>query len=338
MKIYYGLLFVASIMPHWSAAFTARDLHRSWWADYNQFSKKPDVARQWYQKFLPDQQQPGYRYKGLLHLLQQTNDNHQIVMLMDAIEPSFKDDIETQLLFAQALQQTGNQQAADQKFLRLLDKAKDNQQVAFQAAQIFLRRKEPENALQTIKDYLSTAPGNPSNFIFYFLAAQIHLWMDNKQDALNSIQKSLDLQPSFDKGWLMFSLLNEQLEQLPEAIKGYTTFLEVSSSPSPEIQEHLLRLAFKQKLLEAQKQDLKVDMSCLDQALTFFKAHKYKEALRAIDNCLIPQLKNSNAELLKTQTLYEYLHNPFIDTQALMCYKQHSYKEASNSFLMNHWF
>ena len=336
MKMYYGLLLVASMMPQWSVTFTASDLHCSWWADYNQFGKHPQVSYQWYKKFLENERRPGYMYKGLLHLLQQTNNNNQIILLMPSIEPSFAHDTETQLLFAQALQQAGDQNAADQKFIRLLDKAKDNQQVAFQAAQVFLRRKEPENALQTVKDYLSCAPGNPSNFIFYFLEAQIYLWMDKKQEALASIEKSLDLQPSFDKGWLMFALLHEQEGQLKKAIKGYTTFLDLSNTPSLHIQEHILRLAFKQKLLEAQEQQLKVDMSCFDQALAFFKAHKYKEALQAIDRCLIQQPKDTDAKVLKVQTLYEYRYNPFfIGTQALIFYKQQDHKEALVLFEQN---
>ncbi len=340
MKMYYGLLLLACIMPQWSVTFTVSDLHCSWWADYNQFGKSPQVAFQWYKKFLEDQQRPGYMYKGLLHLLQQTNNNNQIILLMPSIEPSFAHDTETQLLFAQALQQAGHQHAADQKFIQLLDKAKDNQQVAFQAAQVFLRRKEPENALQTVKDYLSSVPGNPSNFIFHFLEAQIYLWTNKRQEALRSIEKSLDLQPRFDKGWLMYALLHEQDNKLKKAIQGYTTFLELSDAPSPQIQEHLLRLAFKQKLLEAQEQQLKVDTSCFDQALAFFKKHKYKEALQAIDKCLIQQPKNSAARVLKMPTL-NAMHctdlpidqliakGPFfVDTQALICYKQQNCKEA----------
>ncbi len=337
MKMCYGLLLLACMMPRScmmpqrSVQFTASDLHCSWWADYNQFGKNPQVAYQWYKKFLDDEQRPGYMYKGLLHLLQQTNNNSQIILLMPSIEPSFAHDTEAQLLFAQALQQAGHQNAADKKFIQLLDKAKDNQQVAFQAAQVFLRKKEPENALQTIKDYLSSTPGNPSNFIFHFLEAQIYLGMNKKQEALASIEKSLDLQPSFDKGWLMLALLHEQDDQLKKAIKEYTTFLEISDAPSLQIQEHILRLAFKQKLIEAQEQKLQVDISCFDQALALFKAHKYKEALQTINNCLIQKPKDIDTVVLKVGIL----DTPFfIDTQALICYKQQNSKEAPKKALI----
>jgi tetratricopeptide (TPR) repeat protein len=270
------------IVPRWSSPFTARDLHCYWHGSYNEFAQNLPVAYQWHQKVLANKQCPGYMYKGLLHLLQKTNKNNLIISLMPSIEPSFIHDTETQLLFAQALQQMGRQDDADQKFIRLLDKAKDNQQVAFQAAQVFWRRKEPENALLTIQDYLITTPGNPSNFMFYFLEAQIYLSANKHLEARTSLEKSLELQPNFDNAWLM-----------------------------------LLQLAFKQKLLEAQEQHLHINPSCFDRALSLLKGQKYKEALQTIDECLMQQQqKDMDNKILKTKTnifdVHDVTHIAFI--------------------------
>src|SRR5690606_16524034 len=127
---------------------------------------------------------PGYMYRGLLHLLHQTQNTEQILALMPQLDTSLADDVEIQMLFASILEQSGNQAAADEKILKLLGIAKTNQQVAFNAAQIFFRRKEPENALSTIHDYVAQATGHPSNFIFHFLAAQIYLFLNKKDDAI----------------------------------------------------------------------------------------------------------------------------------------------------------
>lgn len=283
--------------------FKVDDLHCSFWANYNGFNQKPTIAFGWYKKFLCKNNLPGYMYRGLLHLFQQTNNVQQIISLMPHIEESFKDDTEIQLLFIKSLQQAGLQTTADERIIKLLETQKDNQELAFHAAQVYLRRKEPENALQTINDYLAHAPERLNNFIFYFLKAQIYMLMDNKQEAIIQLQKSLDIHPSFDKGWLMFGMLHEQLGKMQQAIKGYTTFLEVSESPLPHIQEHLLRLMFKQKIAEAQGQKTSINLSCFEQALLLFKQKKYRQALEKIDDCLLKEPRDNDGKVLKAQIL-----------------------------------
>lgn len=266
--------------------FATDDLHASFWANYNGFGKKPAAAFEWYKKYLGQRNLPGYMYRGLLHLFKQTNNLQQIIALMPLVEDAFVDDIEIQMLFVHALQQTGAQNAADTRIITLSSKIKDNQELAFHAAQTYLRRKEPENALLTINDYLSHASGHLNNFIFHFLKAQIYVMLDKKDEALSELQKTLAIHPSFDKGWLLFALLQEQTGKIKKAIKGYRTFLGISEQPIPHIQEHLLRLIFKQKLFEAQAQKSAFNTSSFDQALSLFKENKYRQALEKIDESI----------------------------------------------------
>lgn len=281
------LMLICICIPEWNHPFSTNDLHCSFWADYNQFNNKPHVAHTWYKKMLSKQEVPGYRYKGLLHLFKRTNNIDQIISLMPSVEKSCKNDTEIQLLFAQSLEEAGLQSAADEKFITLLHTSKDNMQIVLQAAQIFMRRKEPENALLTIKDYLALAQGNPNNFIFHFLAAQAHLMLDRKKEAIEQLELSLNLHPSFDKGWLLLALLNEQTGQLKKAIQGYATYLQLNEKPSPSIQEHLLQLAFEQKLIESKRDQMRVAQSDFDKLMSYFKEHKYKEALKMIDDYVI---------------------------------------------------
>lgn len=251
MNRYRFMLMLACIcVAQWNSPFSINDLHYSFWGDYNQFNNRPQVAMTWYNKALKTKDAPGYRYKGLLHLFKRTNNIDKIISFMPSLEKACCNDTEIQLLFAQSLQEAGQQVAADQKYLSLLHKAKDNQQVAFQAAQIFMKRKEPENAILTIKDYIAHKQGNPNNFIFHFLAAQAYLTLDKKKEAIEQLAQSVALNPSFDKGWLLYALLNEQTGQLAKAVEGYTNYLQETDEPSAQIQEHLLRLASKQKLQE----------------------------------------------------------------------------------------
>lgn len=301
MNIYKLMLMLACIcIAQWNNPFSTNDLHYSFWADYNQFNNRPQVAMTWYNKALSKKDVPGYRYKGLLHLFKRTNNVDKIISFIPSLEKSCCNDTEIQLLFAQSLQEAGQHAAADQKFLSLLHRAKDNQRIAFQAAQIFMKRKEPENALLTIKDYLAHTQGNPNNFIFHFLAAQAYLSLDKKKEAIEQLAQSVSLNPSFDKGWLLYALLNEQTGQIARAVEGYTNYLQETDEPSAQIQEHLLRLAFKQKLQVMNLQQIQLNKKYLDKLLVYFKERKYKEALKMINEYQFTQEDADSSNLTST--------------------------------------
>lgn len=273
----------------------------------------------WYNKALSKNNVPGYRYKGLLHLFKRTNNLDKIISFIPSLEQACCNDTEIQLLFAQSLQEAGQQEAADQKIMSLQHKVKDNLQIAFQAAQIFMKRKEPENALLTIKDYIAYAQGNPNNFIFHFLAAQAYLSLDKKKEAIEQLAQSVSLNPSFDKGWLLYALLNEQTGELKKAIDCYTNYLQETEEPSAQIQEHLLRLAFKQKLQEMNLQQIHLNKKYLDKLLAYFKERRYKEALKMIN-----EYQFTNQELIT---------NPELNVQ--MIRKDDHILLVDNGFLLN---
>lgn len=296
---YVVMLLCLNTATHNHAVLSV-DLHRSFWADYNQYNHKLPIALSWYKKLLSKQNAPGYMYRGLLHLLHQTHETQQILALMPQLDASLSDDVEIQLLFAHILEQTGNQAAADEKFLKLLGIAKDNQQVAFYAAQVFFRRKEPENALATIQDYLADSTGHPSNFIFHFLAAQIYLFLNKKEDAIKQIALCLSAHPTFDKGWLMYALLHEQSNMLQEAIHGYTTYLQINKASSAHIKEHITHLTLKQQLMV---QNPFFYNNQLTQALELFKRQNFKQALMLITGYIARHAHDNQAKLFKIQTL-----------------------------------
>ncbi len=301
MNIYHlALIFTCIWITQRTTPFSINDLHYSFWADYNQFNNRPQVAMNWYNKALAKKDIPGYRYKGLLHLFKRTNNVDKIISFIPSLEKTCCNDTEIQLLFAQSLQEAGQHAAADQKFLSLLHKAKDNQRIAFQAAQIFMKRKEPENAISTIKDYLAHTQGNPNNFIFHFLAAQAYLSLDKKREAIEQLAQSVSLNQSFDKGWLLYALLNEQTGETSKAIEGYTNYLQETDRPSAQIQEHLLRLAFKEKLQKMNRKEININTKYLEKILAYFKERKYREALKMITEYQLPQENTDNPNLTST--------------------------------------
>lgn len=286
---YYRLLLLGMCISASDQAGTSLsiNLHRAFWADYNQFNRKYTTAYSWYQKMLDAPHKPNYMYKGLLHLFAQTKQYPRILALINTLDESFQHDVDVQLLFAQALQFAGNQKAAEQKILKLSSIVKDNQQVALNAAQIFFRAKEPENALLTIQDYIASQEGDPHNFIFHFLAGQIYLSLNKKELALKQVSACLALQPHFDKAWLMLALLHEQLNNIPKALDAYQMYMQITKETAPHVKQRMLALT----------------NSPVTTIEALFTQGDYTTALELLNNHLHKQPQDARALFLKIKTL-----------------------------------
>lgn len=276
-------------------------LHAYMWANYLQQAGKYEQAQHWYDKVLSSNPSP-YAYKGYVTLLSETNKHEQLAQLIPQIDATFSQDPEMQLLCGQALYKIGKSNEADERFIRLSNQFKTDQTITFQAANIYIRRQEPENALSTIDNLLNNSPKKPNNFVFHFLKSQIYLQLNQPEKALACIKTSIEIQPRFDKGWLMFSLLLEKEGQLDEAIKGYTRYLEISGN-NKEIEEHIVQLTFKQKLAQHNKTAAIINKSCFVKALTFFEQKEYTLALQHVDICLAQTPEDVESKLLKIQIL-----------------------------------
>ncbi len=216
-------------------------------ANYKFYGNDLKNAGYWYSQITPDKDSL-YVYLGYIPYLAATGSYADIVKLIPELDEPFKNNQEMQLHFAAALEQTGKKNEAHSRLVLLNDQNKGNQELAFKVVQMYLERAEPENALKVIKNLLNNSPRRPNNFIFLFMESQIYLQLNKKPEALASLKQCIDAYPKFDKSWLLYAVLHEQEGKIEEAIKGYTTFLEVSPQPNSEIERHLLMLAFRQKL------------------------------------------------------------------------------------------
>ncbi|HEV2601130.1 MAG TPA: tetratricopeptide repeat protein [Candidatus Babeliales bacterium] len=278
---------------------SATQLHQYFWANYQLFNRDAHQTNTWYQELLQNNP-PIYVYKGYLDFLTGVGQFQRIVALMPQLDPHFTTDVDIQLQFAQALQQTGNNQEAEKRFIKLHETFKTNTTVVFQTALVYVNRKDIDRALHTIDTFLNSTPKRPNNFVFHFLKAQIYLQLQNKEKALEAVTACLDMHKQFDKGWLLFALLQEQKGALQEAITGYTNFLEISKSSDPALHQHLLQLTFLQKNNQSSQPTINTHFSL---ALTSFDEKKYDTALQQINQCLKQLPADPQARLLKIQIL-----------------------------------
>jgi len=296
------IIVISTTIIYRTYSITASNLHPYIWANYNHFAGNTKATHHWYQKIFSS---PGsiYTYKGYIHFLYDLGQYQQIIKLIDSLNTIFSQDPDTQRIFALAFEKTNNQAQADERFIRLNDQFKSHQEIALHTANVYLRKKEPENALKVIDNLLNSSPKKPNYFIFHFLKAQIYTQLNKHQDARTHIKKSLEMHPQFDKGWLLFAILEEQAGKIDEAIKGYTTFLEITGGSNKTIEQRLLALILQQKMAEKNNQPLFLNRSCFNKALLLFKQKQYTRALDQIDKCLKQSPDSNDDKLLKIQIL-----------------------------------
>jgi tetratricopeptide (TPR) repeat protein len=286
----------------------ADQLHTYLMANYHHFSKQWEKALELYKRTLKLNSST-FAYKGFVHFLRDTNNDQLIVELQPIIRESFKDDIDMLSMLAQALANTDHQPQADELFINLNAKDKKNSEIAFHTAQVYIRKKELENALNIINTFLNVATRKPTHFLFHFMKAQIYLQLNNKKEALASIKESLNLHPRFEKGWLLQALLEEKEGRLTEAIKGYENFLDLVG-PNQAIAQHLVGLAFKQKIIEQHSTTQTSSHNQLTQSLQLFEQHKYQAALMVLEPYIVQNTTNKEAKMLKIQILTALDHVP----------------------------
>ena len=278
-----------TISGYFSAAFEERE-------------GKHAQAEEQYKMLISSSRAPEYMYKGYVRHLRKTRQFHEILKMRELLDRLFPDDPLVQLAIIEALDRTHAQKQAIERAIRLNKKYPDHQELALLAAQIYFNQGEPENAIRVIDEFLANSPKKPNNFMFYFLKAQILLHLNKKEEARTALKNCINAYRNFEKGWLLYALLEEQLGNLDEAIKGYTTFLDIAGNDQT-IQNHLLQLLFKQKIQNGETTSITFSIPCLQKALLLFEQNKLDDALKQVEECLRQQPKNTDAQVLKIQIL-----------------------------------
>ncbi len=272
------------------------------WANYKQFGGKTNEVEEWYNRIFTSDNHSVFSNKGYLYFLRDHGNYQRIVELMPKLHDTFKTDPDIQLIFITALKKTGKNQEADETLIRLSHEFKTHAELVLQATETFVQRKELVNALSLVEDYLNSAPRRPHNFIFYFLKGQIYVQMHDYKQARANVEQCLEAHPRFPQGWLLLAILEEQQGKIDDAIKGYTSYLEIAGS-NKQIERHVLDLTMKQKTAQTNHQVLFVNQSCFQKSLILFERKQYQAALDQVNQCPAAEQNDVQIRLLKVQIL-----------------------------------
>jgi tetratricopeptide (TPR) repeat protein len=254
-----------------------------------------------------DKNVPVYAYDGLIRLLFDINQLEKIVELYNETKGAFTQNLEVQLIVAQALLSLNNDSEAENLFDELAEKYPDNEQVAYYTAVSFIKNNQNERALKFIDQVLKKPALKSKHFLFYFLKSKILMQMGRSQEALAVIKKSIELYPSFERGWLLKALLEEQLGRINEAVSGYQRFLDIVGHDLA-VEKQLVHLLFSlQRFSEAadvlKRMDADSPEYYFDIALIEWKAGKGKTALQNVNKAIDKLPDFRKAKLLKVEIL-----------------------------------
>ncbi len=272
-------------------------------ANYHQSHGELEKAEKGYQQLLLSSDASPQIYRGYIPLLAASKKYQHIVALIPRLEKDFANDPDIQLIFAQALEQSGRQKEADELYIKLSRQFKTHQEIVYQAVNSYRRNKERDNAIKLIDELLNNSPRKPNNFVFHFMKAQLYTELSDKPHARESVNKTLELYPRFDKGWLLSAMLDEEAGKLDEAIKGYTNFLELTDAPNQQLEKHLLELLIKRRMVESKKKTMAVDNNCFLEGLSLFQKKEYRKGMQSINKCLEKESTNKDATILKINML-----------------------------------
>jgi tetratricopeptide (TPR) repeat protein len=255
-------------------------------ANYYTSLGKYDKAQEWFAKIIADNPPP-YVYEGYIEFLYKTKNYALIAALIPKLDALFTDKADIQRMFATSLENIGKQKEAFDRFIAMSKKFSTDQEIIFKTAQIFIVQGNFEKALETIQQYLNAAPRRPNNFIFYFIKGQIHLQLKQIKEAEESIKQSIELYPHFDKSWLLYALIEEQVGNIAHAIDGYTSFLEQSQeAANAQIEQHLLEIVLKQQLTGSGKKQITISGTCFERIKACFSKKKYRKGITQFGSCI----------------------------------------------------
>ncbi|KKQ32833.1 MAG: Tetratricopeptide TPR_1 repeat-containing protein [candidate division TM6 bacterium GW2011_GWF2_37_49] len=258
-----------------------------------------------------EMQPPIYIYEPYLKLLFEMGNLKKVIDIYSKntkkFEAKFKNNLDFWVVIAQALLVSNKDTEAGKIFGDLIKNFPDNEQVAYYHTMSMLKSNQLDKALTFLNDCLNKPIFKQKFFLFYFLRSKIYLQKSRHELALKDIEKSLKLFPSFDRGWLIQSMLMEHQGKVAEAINGYMQFLNIVGRDEM-VEKQVIQLLFNQKRYDDAAKYLKklkgdTPEYYFNLALIEFNSGRLPQALKVVNTCLARSPLISPARLLKIDIL-----------------------------------
>lgn len=258
-----------------------------------------------------DQKPKIYAYDGYIGLLFNIGNFAKIVEVVEKNQSEFdtllKNHTELQMTIGQAYLHINQDDKAAKIFLDLAQHNPDNDQIAYYTAIAQIKGNKLNDALKFLNTCLERPGLRSRHFLFQFLKSKIFLQQHDFVQAGQCIEKSLELFPKFDRGWLLKAMLLEQQGKINEAIGGYKQFLDIVGR-DVNVEKQLIQLLFAQKKFQEAAVFLKkiknnsaeyyFDLAVLEQ-----RAGNFDAALTHIDESLTRDPNFKTGILLKLELL-----------------------------------
>lgn len=304
---------------------TAQNIMHHMLGEYERAGANLDKASYHYSYIINAEKAPQQAFKGYVQLLSTKKQYQDIIALIPKLDAVFDHDPVVELAIIEALDNTREKKQAIERLLKVVFKYPKHQEIVFRGVQAYVALQELDNAIHAIDTYLDNPTPMPNAFMFHFLKAQILMQMGRRQEALESVKNSIKVQSHFDKSWLLQAVLEEQAGNIDNAIKGFTTYLDLVGH-DPAIQNHLMQLMFSQKMIKEKDNSVIKVEPCHKKALLLYEQKQPKPALEQLEKCIHANPLDNDARLLKVQILVstgDY-------TQALSCLQAWMVQEPGN--------
>ena len=254
---------------------------------------------------------PVYFYDGYIRALADAGNYAKITKLYDEKKTDFikhfGNNLELNMLFAQAFLGTNQDKKAETLFTELVAQHPNNPQICYYTAICYLKSNNTKAALPFLQSCIANNSLRSKHYLFLFLQSKAYLQANMVKESGEAIDKSIELFPRFDRGILFKAMLMEQQGKTREAIDGYKQFLDLAGRDI-SVEKQLTQLLFAQERFGEAAEHLKRNPHddpayFFDLALTQMRAQQYTEALSNVDRAVSKQPEFDKARLLKAELL-----------------------------------
>ncbi|MBU4269472.1 hypothetical protein KJ644_01855 [Candidatus Dependentiae bacterium] len=248
-----------------------------------------------------------YAKERYIRFLFETNQFDKIVNLDQKVKDVFKGNLDIEKIFAQSYLHLGHGEKASNFINKLIKENPHDLQLSYFKVLNLIKTGKLDEALTVIDECIKDQNLESKQFLFYFLASKVYLQKNMEQQALKYINKSLELFPDFERGWLLKAIIQEQQGQIQGAIAGYKRFLDIVGSDET-VEKQLIRLLFVEKRFDEASDVLekvkdKTPTQIFDLSLINWRAGKADIALSKLDELLAQNPDFKDAKFLKIEIL-----------------------------------